>query len=115
MNTSAFLYTIHANIPGTNRQAKLIFLEKTYFLKRLESGKKNENKTPKKIEEQWSTKTTTPKQMGNSQNWARCPRKTDKNDKKSQKWGKHRKFFENEHASGALRASPSTTHTNSQA
>ena len=25
----------------------------------------------------------------------------------SQKWGKHRKFFENDHASGALRAPPS--------
>ena len=29
--------------------------------------------------------------------------------KTSQKWGKHREFFENEHASGALRACPSTT------
>ena len=35
--------------------------------------------------------------------------------KQTHKWGKHRKFFENEHASGALRAPPTTTHTNGQA
>ena len=34
---------------------------------------------------------------------------------KSRKTDEHREHFENEHASGALRASPSTAHTNSQA